>query len=245
MRFIILTALVIVAGLGHKPAQAQDLNTLLDIPKGATLINLSATERVEVEQDLLIANLRYQAENKDATAVQDEVNSKMQAAVDAAKKVESVKIKTQQYYVHEYDRSRGKSSRKDMVWRAQQGLQIKGKKADDLLELAGKLQEMGLVMNGLNYAVSPELLEETRNNLLEDALGKLRTKAERTSAALGKKSTEFLQINVDTNGGYQPRMHRAMAMDVSMAKAEMSAPVAEPGESQISLTVRANALLSD
>ena len=245
MRFIILTALVIVTGIVHKPAQAQDLNTLLDIPKGATLINLSATERVEVEQDLLIVNLRYQAENKDATAVQDEVNSKMQAALDAAQKVRNVKIKTQQYYVHEYDRSRGKSSRKDMVWRAQQGLQIKGKKADDLLELAGKLQEMGLIMNGLNYAVSPELLEETRNNLLEDALGKLRTKAERTSAALGKKSTEFLQINVDTNSGYQPRMHRAMAMDVSMAKAEMSTPVAEPGESQNSLPVRANALLSD
>jgi len=247
MRFGFLTALVLGMGVLAAPsAQAQDYKTLLDIPQGSTLINLSATERVEVEQDLLIANLRYQDENKDAKAVQDAVNAKMKAALDEAEKVDSVKANTQQYYVHEYDRSRGKSVRPDIVWRAQQGLVLKGKTADELLKLTGTLQEMGLVMSGLSYSVSPELLEETRNALLENALKKLRAKAERTAKALGKSSSEFLQVNVDVGGnGGRPPVMRAMSMDMSMAKAEMAAPVAAPGESEVTLSVSANVLISE
>ncbi len=247
MRTIFIFVLALIIAL-PAPTQAQDYKTLLDIPEGSTLINLSATERVEIEQDLLIANLSFKHESKDPKVVQDKINTVMQKALDKAKSVTSVKAITQQYYVHEYDRNRSKDrSRRDMVWRGQQGLQIKGKKADDLLKLAGELQELGMAMNGLSYSVSPELLEETRNNMLEDALAKLVTKAERTAKTLGKKETEFLQINVDMGrGGYQqPHMMRAMSMDAGMAQESMAAPVAAPGESTITMTVSANALLSD
>ena len=207
------------------------------------MVSLSATEMVEVEQDLLVATLNFTAEDADPKVVQDTINKKMKEAVDTAKKVDTVKVSTQQYYVHEYDRSRGQNARRDMVWRGNQSLQIKGKEADDFLELAGDLQEMGLAMNGLNYTLSPEKLEETRNSLLEAALAKLVEKSERTAKALGKSSSEMLQINVDMGGNhYQPPVMRAMAMD-GMAKAEMAAPVAAPSESQISLTVSAQALL--
>ncbi len=233
-----------VAFIFGAPAMAQDYKTLLDIPSGSTLVNLSATESVEVEQDMLIANLRFEAENIDPRAVQSEVNSMMKKALDLAVSVSSVKASTQQYYVHEYDRSRGQGARRDIVWRAQQGLMLKGKKADDLLKLAGDLQDIGLKMNGLNYMVSPELLEETRNGLLEDALEKLRVKADRTAKALGKTKTEFLQINVDTGGYYQPPMMRTMAMADGAMEKGMAAPVAAPGESQITLTVSTQALLS-
>jgi predicted secreted protein len=100
-------------------------------------------------------------------------------------------------------------------------------------------------MQGLQYSVSPELMEETQNSLLEAALTKLKTKAERTAKALGKASAELLNVNVDMGSPHypQPMMARAeMAMD-SMAGAKMAAPVAEPGETDITLTVNATALL--
>lgn len=238
-----VTAFSALMAFSSHTASAQDYNTLLDIPEGATLISLSATERVEVEQDMLVATLTIKAEDADPRAVQDTINKKMKEAVDMAKKVDSVKASTQQYYVHEYDRSKGQNARRDMVWRGQQSLQIKGTKADDFLELAGDLQELGLTMNGLNYTLSPEKLEETRNNLLEAALQKLIVKADRTAKALGKSSSEMLQVNIDMGGGYHPPVMRTMAMSDGMARAEMAAPVAAPGESQISLTVSAQALL--
>ena len=225
------------------PTHAQDYKTLLDIPEGATLVNLSANERVEIEQDLLTADFNYQTENQNAAALQDTINTVMAEALAETKKIESVKASTQGYYVHQYDRSHGEGTRRDMVWRGQQGLQIKGKKADELLELSARLQKMGLAMNGLNYSVSPELLEETREGLLEEAINKLTAKAERTAVALGKNKVELLQINVDMGGDFQPQMARTMAMDSSMAKMEISAPVAAPGETQVTLMVSAQVLI--
>lgn len=227
------------------PAAAQDLPTLLDIPPGQSLVNLSATERVEVDQDLLIANLEYQARNVQATALQDEINKKMAAAVEAARKVESVKVSTGSYYVYQYDPDHN-NPRNPLEWRGSQSLQLKGKKADDILKLVGELQEIGLSMQGLSYTVSPELMEETQNSMLEAALGKLKTKADRTAKALDKTSAELLNINVDIGGGMHyaaPMMARAGMMMDSAAEAKMAAPVAAPGQSDITLTVSATALL--
>ena len=226
------------------PAAAQDYKTILDLPEGTSLVSLSATERVEIEQDLLVATLRYESENESARVVQDTINKKMKDALDKAKKVSSVKAATQQYHVYEYDPNRHKQLKnRKKLWRGQQGLMVKGKKADELLELVGELQEMGLSMNGLNYQVSPELLEETRDSLLEDALKKLTAKANRTAKALGKSKAELKQINVNMGGGgYYPKARMAM-METAADSMAMSAPVAAPGESQVTLTVSAQALL--
>ena len=241
MRLILFALLCVFAS----PAAAQDYKTLLDLPEGVSLVSLSASERVEIEQDLLVATLRYQFEGEDARGVQDEINKKMKKALDKAKKISSVKASTQQYYVHEYDKNRGKKHLKPlMIWKGQQGLMIKGKKADDLLELVGEIQDLGFQMSGLNYQVSPELLEQTRDSLLEKALVKLKTKAERTAKAIGKSKSELKEIRVDMGGNYYPQARMArMEMAMDSAPKAMSAPVAAPGESQVTLTVNAQALL--
>jgi predicted secreted protein len=223
---------------------AQDYKTLLDIPDGATLVNLSATERVEVEQDLLVASLRYETKNRNPKALQDEINTVMEKALAASKKVSTVKVSTQQYHVYEYDENAGKRDLPpNKTWRGQQGLMVKGKNAADLLELVGTLQDLGLKVSGLNYTVSPELLEQTRESLLEAAMAKLTAKAERTAKSLGKKEVDFKQINVDMGGYYpQPAMYARDNMEMAVS-AKMAAPVAAAGESEITLSVNAQALL--
>lgn len=241
MRLLLSLALIVLT----IPAQAQDIKTLLDLPEGATMISLSANERVEIVQDLLIATLRYQVEDAEPRTVQDEINKKMKKALDEAQKVKTVKANTGQYNIHEYDPNRHKKLKeRKKLWRGQQTLTIKGKSPDDLLELAGKLQDLGLIMNGLQYTVSPELLEETRDNLLEAALTKLRKKAKRTAKALGKSKAELKKVNVDNGGNYfpPPRFARSMAM-IESADAKVASPVAAPGESQVTLKVSAQALL--
>jgi len=229
--------------ISAQDASAQDYKTLLDIPEGATLVNLSVTERKEVEQDLLIANLSYSAEDFDRVKVQDEINKAMAAAVKKAEKVEEVKFSTQNYYIHSYNPD-PRASRRVEKWRGSQGLQIKGTESGALLELVGALQADGFTMDGLNYTISPDLMEETQNAMLEAALTKLTTKAGRTAKALGKGNAELLQINVDV-GGYrpQPKMMAGRMMAMDAAPEAMSAPVAAPGESDITLTVNAQALI--
>lgn len=239
MRLIIITAFLLFLPVS---IWAQDYKTLLDIPEGGTLVDLSATEQVEVEQDLLTATLRYESENPNPRALQNEINQHMKQALEIAQRVETVQTSTQGYNVYQYDPHRHKKNMPSKkIWRGSQGIRLKSKNADDLLDLVGRIQGTGLTMNGLNYSVSPELLEETRNNLLEAALKKLQIKAKRTARALGKTKTALLHVTVDS-GGYRPlpRQGRAMAMS---DMAEMSSPVAAPGQSNITLTVRAKALL--
>lgn len=251
MRKTILTSLALLTLGSTAPALAQNgPKSALDLPPGQALVNLSATERVEVQQDLLVATLQYERENKNPRALQDEINTVMKKAVERAKADKDIKVSTQQYYVYMYEPpvlhpETGQPRKKsEKIWRGSQGISLESKSADALLELTGELQDMGLTMQGLTYTISPELLETTHDSLLENALAKLKAKAERAGRALGKSQADLIEVNVDTGGFYpQPMpMMREMAMDASSQKA-MAAPVAEPGRSDISMTVSARALL--
>ena len=61
---------------------------------------------------------------------------------------------------------------------------------------------------------------------------------------MGKSRTDLVEVTVDTadNMVHPPMMMRAVAMDAGGAM-EKSAPSAEPGETEITLTVSARALL--
>lgn len=240
MRFLLtLTALLCLS----LPALAQDYESLLALPKDTTVMNLSASERVEVDQDLLTATLRFQVEDKDTSTVQNSINETMRDALDEAKKVKSVKAATLRYNIYQFDRNQGKKGlKRDMLWRGEQSLQLKGKDSEALLKLVGKLQKQGLLMNGLQFSVSADLREATTSALLEKALERLTEKARRAGKALGKSKVDLLQVNVGQSAPvYEPKMMmRSMAMDSSV---EMAAPVAAAGTSDISLNVTAVAIL--
>jgi predicted secreted protein len=235
-----LLALTLLVTLSNS-AIADTTDTILSMPDGQVILNISATERREVEQDLLVANLSYVANNKDARALQNEINEAMAAALKTAKKVEEVKVNTGSYQVYERQIARTK----EKEWHGQQSMTLKSKDADELLELVGKLQDMKLNMNGLNYMLAPETAVEVQDALMEDALKQLQTRANRAAKALGKSSAELRDVNV--NGGgvpHQPRHYgRGAVMAMESADMGMAAPVAASGESTITLTVNARVLL--
>ncbi|WP_435640077.1 SIMPL domain-containing protein [Micavibrio aeruginosavorus] len=246
MRALILPALALATFAFTPAAFAQDTTRLP--AAGETLLNVSASERLEVQQDLLIANLRVEMEGTDPAILQNEINTIMKNAVDKAKAVTDVKTSTDGYYVYPYDPNpqpveKGVTPKKEQKWRGSQGITISGKNPQALLELAGELQSMGLVMGGLNYTLSPEATETARDSLMEAALAKVQAKAERAGKALGKTKVELVEVSVDAAmPSYpQPMMMRAMASDGAMEKG--AAPTAEPGMSEITLTVTARALL--
>ncbi len=218
---------------------------------GQTILNISATERQSVPQDLLLANLRYEADRKDPKELQNEINTLMKASLEKAKAYDKVEVSTDNYYVYQYDPNpqpvpvtKGQDPRKNWMWRGSQGLSLKSKDSESLLKLMGELQDLGLQSSGLTYTLSPETFETARDTMMESALKKLMEKAKRAGKALGKDSGELIEVNVDT--GYpnppMPMMARA-EMAYAKGAADMAAPVADPGQSEITLTVSAKALL--
>lgn len=241
----IFACLLFIPLLTPSLAHAQNKDPVFLLNDSESLLHINATERREVDQDLLIANLRIEVENSENKIVQNDINKGMKAALDIAKNYKDVKAITRGYNVRQYDLNSGRKDRaRRMVWKGSQSVQLKSKNAEELLELAGKIQEKGFLMNGLNYTLSPAKAAQIQDEMLEAALVKLQSRAERAAKALGKKKAELKEIN--TQGNYQPRPQlyaRNMQMKAMSADVEMAAPVATPGETTITMNVSAKAFL--
>jgi predicted secreted protein len=218
-------------------ASAQNINLL---PEGQTLITLSVTERVQVEQDTLIATLRVELDNRDPAALQSEINAAMAEALEAAGDDPAVKVSTGYYSVYQYSTS-PQGGRNNEVWRGSQSITLEAQDAARVLALAGEIQARGFVMSELQYTLSTTRADEVRDSLMESAIARATANAERAARALGKSEVDIAVLDVDTAMGYaQPMMMaRGVAFD---AVAEMAAPVAEAGETEVSLTVRVQAV---
>ena len=237
MRALFLMALVMVMS---SPAFADQEDTILSLPDGQVILSISATERKEVEQDLLVATLSYNAVNKDSRELQNEINTAMREAVETANKIEDVKVNTGAYNVYE----RTKPRTKEKEWHGSQSMTIKSKNSEAILKLAGKLQDMKLNMNGLSYTLDPKTAVAVQDSLMEDALKQLQTRANRAAKALGKSTAELRDVNVQGgNVPYARVQHRGAMMMADMAESKMAAPVAASGETTLTLTVTARALL--
>lgn len=245
----ILTLALSLTVLALPSAHAQEQPNILTLPEGQALMHISATERMEIKQDLLVATMRIEIENRDAGYVQNEINKAMQQAAEIIKNTQSgktgddeLKFKTLQYSVYETTLPRTK----EKVWRGSQGLELKSLKSEDVIALVTKLQELGFVSSNLSYTLSPAKAVELQDGMMESALAQLQTRAQRAAKALGKSEASLIEINVQGNDISMPvnygAMHRNMAV-MELAAAPMAAPVASEGEATLTLTVSAKALL--
>jgi predicted secreted protein len=222
------------------PASAQYQDPIMTLPEGHVILNISATEQREVPQDLLVGTLSYVAQNRDSRALQNEINTAMTKAVEIAKATEDVKVSTGAYQVYEITDERSKET----LWRGNQTITIESMKPEAVLTLAGKLQDMKLTMNGLSYTLAPATAIEVQDSLMEAALAQLQTRADRAAKALGKTAAELRDVQVNSSGiPYQPMVQRGAMMKMEMAADSMAAPVAESGDTTLSLNVSARAIL--
>ena len=231
-------------------AQAQNSDGLALPPEGSTIINFSASERRTMPQDLLMASLRIEVDDKnDPVAVQKKINEAMKKALDVTKGESAFKVSTGAYSVYKYDNpiivNRQTGEQKlEPVWRGSQTIDIESKNSAKLLEAVGKIQNMGFAMNNLAYTLSQDVMEKTRDELMVEALKKLQAKAKIVAQTLGKSSVELVDVNVDTGGPVMPMYKTMMARgEMAMAADAAPPPVAEAGETDVTLTVSARALI--
>ncbi|MBU6234648.1 MAG: SIMPL domain-containing protein [Alphaproteobacteria bacterium] len=247
MRKLLLTALATITLV--TPVMAED-NGLALPPAGHTILNLSVTEQTKLAQDTLTASLRYELDGTSANDVQDKINKAVAEAVAEAKNYTDVKTTTGSYYVYVYDQQdtvdprTGQPMSTTKKWRGSQSIDLESKNASKFLELAGKIQSKGFIMNGMNYSLSEDKAKSVQDTLMQKALTSLSAKAKVAAAALGKSGFDIVDVNI--NGADQPiypvYAKAMMAMD-SAAPREVAAPTAEAGESTVSLTVNARVLL--
>ncbi len=198
----------------------------------ATVLHLSRTAERKVVRDLLRVELRVEETGADPLALQAAVNRRMSAALDRARQVQGIEVETGSYAVDEERPPNGPSR-----WRASQSLILTSKAADALLKLAGTLQSDGLLMSSMTYEASPETVRGAEEDLTAEALAGLAQRASEIAERVHLSVLRYRDLrvgNAETGNQPMPRFAAAMAM---------AAPVAEPGEAVIRVTVSADLLL--
>jgi len=196
-----------------------------------TVLHLSQTAESSVLRDLLRIDLRVEETGADPLAIQTAINRRMAAALDRAHQMQGVQVETGSYSVGEERPQNGPSR-----WHGTQSLVLRSKAADAALKLAGMLQSDGLLMSSMAYQASPETVRGAEEDLTAEALAALDRRAASIADRMHLAVLRYRDLhvgNAETEGRPIPRF----------AAAAMAAPVAEPGEATIRVTVEAELLL--
>ena len=196
-----------------------------------TVLHLSQTAERNAMRDLLRIDLRVEETGADPLTIQSSINRRMATALDRAHQVQGVQVETGSYEVGEERPPTGPSR-----WRGSQSLILRTKAADAALKLAGALQSDGLLMSSMAYEASPEIVRGAEEDLTTEALAALDRRAASIADRMHLSVLRYRDLhvgNAETGGRPVPRF-AAMAM---------AAPVAEPGNATIRVTIEAELLL--
>ncbi len=228
-------ALILAAALLLAAPAAAQMHPHHHADPSQTTLRLTETAQRMVRQDRLRATLRAEVSAPDARRVQAEINRRMTAALDQAKPVASVRAETGSYTLYE-ERHNNASP----IWRGQQSISLIGTAFEDVLQLAGALQQAGLVFSGMNFELRPETARSHEDALTAEAIARLKERAERVAETMGLKVERFREVSVGNVLGDQPP-RPVMRMEMSAAKA--APPVAEAGEQVVQVSVQAEIVL--
>jgi len=187
--------------------------------------------------------MQFTVQGRDSAVIQNQVNAVMRNARDILEKTDNIDFSIQQYHVYMIQQGQSRRDLDNPAWRAQQGIQMHSLNSEALLVVTARLQEAGLTVSNMYYSLSRDRHEEISDSLLDAALAKLQARAERVAKTLGKDDAQLVEVTLNGSQPYfgeRVMMAEARSMD-SMA---MNVPVAQPGESQVSVMVNARALLS-
>lgn len=210
------------------PASAEDKVTL----------QLGEAAERAVTQDRLRALLRVEAGGGDPRAVQAQVNQKMAAALERVRSVAAVKADTQGYYVYE-----DKSLKRGQRWWGSQGISLTSQDSGALLTLVGQLQEQGLLVSNLAYELAPETRRKIERELVPEAIQRVKETAATVAQSLALPNVQIVKVRLGDSS--PPPVPRPFGAAVAMAeRASMPPPVAEPGETVVSVRIEAEVALS-
>ena len=171
----------------------------------STLLRLSSSGSVQVAPDLLVAELVASSTSPSAATAQRRVNGLMAEGMKAAQGAAGVDARATGYSVEPADE-------KHLSWVAQQTLELRGPDGGALLDLAGRLQERGLVMASLDWQLSPALRRHAHDEATTQALRQLQAQAASAAATLGLHVDHLQEVRLDSPEFQSRRPVGMMAM---------------------------------
>ena len=194
-------------------------------------IELQAEAQREVANDTLSASLFVELNDANPAALANAINKAANEALRLARDYKSVRVRSgnnQTYPVY----AKGNILQ---GWRGRAEIRIESRDFEAASGLIGKLQA-GMQLGSLSFSVSPEARRQTENELIAEAIGAFKARAEIVRGALAGRGYKILRLNVNS-GSSAPPPRFAMARALAAGAPEVAAPNLEGGVSLVTVTV--------
>ena len=200
-----------------------------EFPPRYNIVELQAEARREGQDDLLNASLYVELNDPSPAALANAINTRVNEALNTAKEYKGVRVRSgnnQTYPVY----TKGNILQ---GWRGRAEIRIESKDFEAASALIGKLQA-GMQLGNMTFSVSPEARRASENELISEAIGAFKARAEIIKAALGGRGYKLQRLNV-ANSYNAPQPRLAMARMAAPAQ-EVAAPNLEAGVSLVTVT---------
>lgn len=195
------------------------------------VVELQAEAQREVANDTLSASLYVELNDANPAALANAINKAANEALRVARDYKSVRVRSgnnQTYPVY----AKGNVLQ---GWRGRAEIRIESRDFEAASGLIGKLQA-GMQLGSLSFSVSPEARRQTENELIAEAIGAFKARADIVRGALAGRGYKILRLNVNS-GSSAPPPRFAMARALAAGAPEVAAPNLEGGVSLVTVTV--------
>ena len=198
------------------------------------VVSLQSSGSVEAQQDLLMITMSTTKDGADATAVQTQLKTALDAALVEAKKVAQtgqLDVRTGVFSLYPRYGRDGKIN----GWQGSTELVLEGRDFARISSTAGKINSLAL--GQVSFALSREARAKVEGEAQAQAIERFKTKAAEISKNFGFGGYTLREVSVNANDqGFAPARGRMMAMEAKTMSSDAPVPV-EAGRSTVVVTV--------
>ena len=196
--------------------------------KNGNIVSFSTEVEKEVVQDLLQVTLFIQAENATLPKANQEVNSKINQALEIIKAQSAVEIKQNSRNTYVRYNQQGKQN----GWVASGQLVLQSADSEALSKTLSDLDGI-LAISSVNALVSPETIAKSEDELTENVLKKFEQQVQLIKTTLKAKDYAIIELNLTSPAENYDMVARPYGAMERTAKVDDSSVKLEQGKTQL------------
>jgi len=194
---------------------------------------LASEASVEVDNDLMVATLYVQAQDKDTSSLAQKINSTMEWATAELKPFTTITVQTRDYQT--YPRYENNQSRRLIGWTARQSIELE---TDDFTAAGKAIQRLQekLLVEGIRLSVKSATRQKAEDLLIEEALDQFKDRARLVQKNMNAESFNIIEMDIQTQGQAFSYQDNQRMLSQSNMRVE-SAPQIAAGSTTVNVSV--------
>jgi predicted secreted protein len=199
-------------------------------------VNFQVEVSREVANDLLVANLSSEIQDKKPALVAQRLNAALNDALRKASAFTTVKASSG----NQNTRPVYNKDNKVEAWRGHAEVRLESRDFKAAGELIMQLQQSMQLAN-IQFNIAPDTRAQIENELVTEAIKAFQARANAISAAMGASKYKNVNLSINNTGGRPTPYPRTMMRNVMTLEANIPAPEFAAGESL--MTVQVNGII--